>query len=124
MSIPSYNGRNGMNNLIILIIDIFYFIETIFSSIFSSSSLIMFNWISIIIYFIIVLFTIILLSGIQYVNFHIWNRYIINLISFFLLKNKSWLVFFWSILMIIMLLVDGIVTIFSLQQRQLQVYFY
>ncbi len=36
-------------------------------------------------------------------------------------KNKPWLLFLWSILMIVMLLADGIITVLSLRHHQPQV---
>ncbi|CAF1102236.1 unnamed protein product [Rotaria magnacalcarata] len=69
----------------------------------TSSPVTMFlDWISLCVYFTIALLTIFLLCAIQ--------------------LNKSWLLFLWSIVMIFMLLIDGIVTILSLRQYQQQVY--
>ncbi|CAF4023934.1 unnamed protein product [Adineta steineri] len=76
--------------------------ETIFSSILSSPETIVLNWISLSVYFIVVLLIIILLCGIQ--------------------LNKPWLLFIWSVLMIIMLLIDGIVTVLSLREHQQQIH--
>ncbi|CAF1030745.1 unnamed protein product [Adineta steineri] len=74
--------------------------EGVLWTIASSSSMIIFGWILVSIYFIVVLLIIILLCGIQ--------------------LEKAWLLFLWSILMIFMLLADGIVTIFSLREHQHQ----
>ncbi|CAF2527583.1 unnamed protein product [Rotaria sp. Silwood2] len=75
---------------------------TILWPIVSSPVTIIFDWISLCVYFSIAIFVIFLLCAIQ--------------------LNKSWLLFLWSILMIFMLLIDGIVTILSLRQYQQQVY--
>ncbi|CAF1577764.1 unnamed protein product [Adineta ricciae] len=76
--------------------------ETIFWSILSSPETIRVSWISLCVYFLIVLLTILLLCGIQ--------------------LSKPWLLFLWSILMIVMLLADGIVTVLSLIQHHQQTY--
>ncbi|CAF1358252.1 unnamed protein product [Adineta ricciae] len=76
--------------------------ETIFWSIFSSPETIRLSWISLCVYFLIVLLTILLLCGIQ--------------------LSKPWLLFLWSILMIVMLLADGIITVLSLRQHHQQIY--
>lgn len=71
---------------------------TILWPMFTSSVSTLLSWILLLIYFTIVLLTMILLCGIQF--------------------NKPWLLFLWSILMIIMLLIDGITTILTLRQYQ------
>ncbi|CAF3962833.1 unnamed protein product [Rotaria sp. Silwood2] len=80
----------------------FCLLGTILWPIVSSPVTIIFDWISLCVYFSIAIFVIFLLCAIQ--------------------LNKSWLLFLWSILMIFMLLIDGIVTILSLRQYQQQVY--
>ncbi|CAF3510887.1 unnamed protein product [Rotaria sp. Silwood1] len=76
--------------------------ETFLWPIISSPVTIIYDWISVCVYFTIAIFIILLLCAIQ--------------------LNKSWLLFLWSILMIFMLIIDGIVTIFCLRQYQQQNY--
>lgn len=74
--------------------------ETLLWSIASSSWVTILGWMSVFIYFAVVLVITILLCGIQ--------------------LSKPWLLFVWSILMIFMVLIDGIITILSLRQHQQQ----
>ncbi len=85
----------------------------------SSPMTILLSWISLSIYFTIALFSIILICGIQLVNFFS-NK--IELLLF--IKSKPWLLFLWSIIMIVMLLADGIITVLSLRQHEQQVIFF
>lgn len=68
----------------------------------SSSWITIIGWVTVAVYFTVVLLVTLLICGVQ--------------------LNKSWLLLLWSIIMILMVLIDGIVTVLSIRENQLQNY--
>jgi hypothetical protein len=89
----------------------------------SSSWMTIIGWISVSVYFIVVLLVTVLLCGIQLVK---RSSTTIDTIKneplLFSIQRKAWLLFIWSIAMVAMLLADGIVTVLTLREHQLQVF--
>lgn len=88
------------------------------------------RWISVCVYFSVVILVTLLICGIQWVRMRVSRGYksFLRLISMkntmkvcLTFKSQPWLIFIWSIMMIVMLLLDGIVTVLTIRHDDQQV---